>query len=123
MTEPELLNADARGTIRRVATGADVIVITSLAGTRRANHHHKEFGHWCVVIGGMINYYERPVGSKEPAPMRTYYPGDLFWTGPMIEHLMLFPQTTQFYCFSVGARDSQHYEADTVRLPFELDKV
>lgn len=117
------LHTDERGEIIQVAEKADVLRITSNVGSRRANHFHRESGHWCLVISGMINYYERPVGAKESAAIRTYFPGDLFWTGPMVEHLMVFAQDTQFYCFSTGARDPAHYEADTVRLSFELDQA
>lgn len=123
MTEPELLNADARGSIRRVAANADVLVITSLPGSRRANHFHILYGHRCLVVSGEIEYYQRPAGSQDKPTRQTHYAGDLFWTDVNIEHLMLFPKLTVFYCFSVGARDPAHYEADTVRLPFELDKV
>lgn len=123
MTEPELLNTDARGTIRRVTSEADVLVITSLAGARRANHYHFIYGHWCLVVSGVIDYYERPAGSQDKPSRQTYIAGDLFWTGPKKEHLMLFLKFTTFYCFSEGARDPAHYEADTVRLSFELDKV
>lgn len=123
MIEPELLNADGRGTIRRVASGADVLLITSLPGARRANHYHLLYGHHCLVVSGVIDYYERPAGSTEKPSHQTYVAGDLFWTPPNVEHLMLFQQPTTFYCFSVGARDPKHYEADTVRMPFELDKV
>lgn len=123
MTEPELLNADARGSIRRVAANADVLVITSLPGARRANHYHLLYGHWCLVVSGEIDYYERPAGSKDKPSRQTYTQGDLFWTNVNIEHLMLFPKLTVFYCFSTGERDPAHYESDTVRVPFQLDQA
>lgn len=122
----ELLCRDERGTIERIAPEADVIRILSKAGSRRANHYHKQHGHWCVVMTGEVTYLERPVGAGYKPSRRVYYKGDMFWTGPMVEHLMLFEDPTDdtvFYCFSVGKRDQGSYEADTVRLPYRLDEV
>lgn len=118
------LNADDRGEIFRIAQSADVIKVTSVQGARRANHYHKEHGHSCLVTLGSIHYYERAVGSQGKPSCTVFNVGDLFWTGPMIEHVMLFPtyKDNEFYCFSVGARDPESYEKDTVRLDFELDK-
>lgn len=123
--EYKLLHKDARGEIFRLAEKADVLRITSNAGARRANHYHREFGHWCLVAVGSIEYGERPVGSNKRVKWTNYKEGQLFWTGPMIEHVMLFPDYAynEFYCFSVGARDSAAYELDTVHLDFDLDKV
>lgn len=118
-----ILCDDARGKIISIAERADVIKITSKMGARRANHYHKEFGHWCLVVYGCIEYWERKVGATDKPHVVKYYTGDLFWTGPMVEHLMLFPYDalTQFYCFSVGARGRESYETDTVRMDFKLD--
>lgn len=118
------LNADNRGEIFAVAERADIIKVTSVKGARRANHYHKEHGHWCLVTAGSLHYYERPVGSQQKPSYKVFNVGNMFWTGPMIEHVMLFPTYDQneFYCFSVGARDPESYEKDTVRMDFELDK-
>jgi hypothetical protein len=120
-----LLHEDARGKIIHIAERADVIKITSVRGARRANHYHRTFGHWCLVTKGCIEYYERKVGSTDKPTVASHMSGDLFWTGPMMEHLMLFPwqSDTEFYCFSVGARDRESYELDTVRLEFKLDEA
>ncbi len=118
----KLLHQDNRGSIEGIAEKADVLRITSTAGSRRANHFHKRFGHWCVVIYGEIEYFERPVGSAEPPTKETYGMAELFYTAPSMEHLMVFPVDTEFYCFSTGARDGESYEEDTVRLDFQLDE-
>jgi quercetin dioxygenase-like cupin family protein len=117
------LHADARGEIISIAEKADILLIKSLAGARRANHYHRRFGHWCLVSSGTIHYYERPCGSGEKPSMAIYKQGTLFWTGPNVEHLMVFPEDTEFYCYSVGARDGESYENDLVRLPYNLDEV
>lgn len=122
MTEKPLFK-DKRGEIISIAEHADVIRITSVKGSRRANHYHREFGHWCLVTRGNIIYAERPVGSLERPEWKSYGLGECFWTGPMVEHVMLFPDfdENEFYCFSVGARDRDSYEKDTYRLMFDLD--
>lgn len=117
-----LLFSDDRGKIVDVAKHADVLLIISVEGARRANHYHKRFGHWCLVTKGQIDYMERPLGSTDKPIRTSYTPRELFWTGPNVEHLMLFPEDTEFYCFSVGARDADSYEDDTVRLDFQLDE-
>jgi hypothetical protein len=118
----KVLNNDERGTIIEVAKKADVLLISSRVGSRRANHYHKRFGHLCIVAEGCVHYYEREVGSKEKPTMKAYAKGETFDTRPMMEHLMLFPVETVFYCYSYGARDKENYEDDTVRLAFQLDE-
>jgi hypothetical protein len=118
----KLLNEDSRGSIEHVAEQADVLRIISNPGARRANHWHRQHGHWCLVVSGSITYLERPLGDTEKPTVMVYGPGAQFWTGPNMEHLMLFPEHTVFYCFSVGARDADSYATDTVPLGFQLDE-
>lgn len=118
----ETLHKDERGEIISVAKHADVLRITSKAGSRRAGHYHRRFGHHCLVVSGEITYLERPLGAKRKPDVCTYKTGETFWTGAEMEHLMLFPIDTEFFCFSVGARDHENYEDDTVRLGFQLDE-
>jgi len=114
---------DQRGVIEKICSNADVLKITSSKGARRANHYHKTTGHWCLVTEGSITYFERPVGSKDKPQVSKYQKGDIFWTGPMLEHLMLFEDYNynEFLCFSTGARNQEDYENDLVRLEFDLD--
>ena len=114
---------DSRGTIENICENADVLRIRSAAGSRRAGHYHKTTGHWCLVTKGFIQYYERAVGATTKPTVRIYNVGDVFWTGPMLEHLMVFPYESEFLCFSTGKRDKESYESDLVRLDFDLDKV
>jgi uncharacterized RmlC-like cupin family protein len=113
--------ADNRGTIEEICKGSDVLRIKSVAGSKRASHYHKTTNHWCVVLSGCIRYYERPVGSNELPTYTLYQPGDLFFTGPMLEHTMAFSVDTEFFCFSGGDRNQENYENDLVRLPEDLD--
>jgi quercetin dioxygenase-like cupin family protein len=113
---------DARGNIITWLRKCDILSVTSKAGATRANHYHKNSGHLTIVTKGSILYYERPVGSIEKPECILYKTGDTFWTGPLIEHQMVFSEDSEFWFFSTGCRTQKDYEEDLVRLPFELSK-
>lgn len=120
--------SDSRGKIVRIASGVDVLRITSLAGTKRAAHYHKESCHWCVLISGSMTYYERPeFSSNKPTKyeIKKYEikPGNYFYTGPMVEHLMVFNEDSVFDCYSSGSRKQGDYENDLVRIDWDLEKI
>jgi quercetin dioxygenase-like cupin family protein len=97
-----------------------VVVITSTAGSVRAEHYHKTTNHWCYVMSGAIDYRERPVGSKEKPTLTRYTAGQRFFTGPGLEHSMAFPEDTVFLTLSNNPRSQEEYEADLVRLTEKL---
>lgn len=121
----ETVFEDKRGTIENVLKQADVIRIKSNKGSRRAGHYHKEFGHWCLVTKGDITYYERRHGTNETPTKTVYNVGDVFWTGTMLDHLMVFENfdENEFYCFSEGNRDKENYETDTIRICDDLKAI
>jgi hypothetical protein len=41
----------------------------------------------------------------------------LFFTPPMVDHAMLFPQKTTFLVLGRNSRAQEVYEADVVRIP------
>lgn len=91
------------------------VLITSKKGTIRANHYHKTDWHFCYVINGSIEYYHRPVGSKEPPEKITVKQGQLFFTPPMVEHAMVFREDTMFLTLGRNSRKQKSYESDLVR--------
>ena len=114
---------DSRGAIQTLAD-ADIRtaqIITSKKGTVRANHYHKTDWHYCYVVSGSIDYYHRPVGSKEKPEHLLVKTGQVFFTPPMVEHAMVFPEDTTFLNLAGNKRDQKHYEEDLVRV--ELVKV
>ena len=113
---------DHRGEIVTWLRSCDVLSVTSLPGTKGANHFHKTSGRLTVVTRGAIHYYERPVGSGERPVYRVYHVGESFWTGPMVEHQMVFRDESEFWFFSTGCRTQAEYEADLVRLEFDLSE-
>lgn len=93
------------------------VLITSKKGTVRANHYHKTDWHYCYVLEGEIEYHWRPVGAKEPAKKITIKKGQMFYTGPNLEHAMVFTQDTVFLTLGGNPRDQYSYEQDLVRIP------
>lgn len=91
------------------------VLITSKKGTIRANHYHKTDWHFCYVLSGTIEYYHRPVGSKEPPEKVIVKQDQLFFTPPMVEHAMVFKEDTVFLTLGRNSRKQQSYESDLVR--------
>lgn len=113
---------DKRGSI--VDHGNGVQQIDSVAGAVRANHFHRTSGHDCYLTEGSLNYYERPVGSKDKPTKVTITAPALFSTGPMIEHTMAFVEDSTFVCVRTGGSYTpEEYEADIVRFDHNLEEV
>jgi quercetin dioxygenase-like cupin family protein len=110
--------ADARGSILALADEEmkSAVLITSKKGSIRANHYHRTDWHYCYVLRGSIDYYFRPVGSRHPPKHAKVRTGQMFFTPPMIEHAMCFPEDTTFICLGRNSREQAAYEADVVRV-------
>ena len=92
------------------------VLISSKKGTVRANHYHKTDWHYCYVTEGEIEYHERPVGSEEEPTITIIKKGQMFFTGPMLEHAMVFLADTTFLTFGRNSREQEVYEADIERI-------
>lgn len=92
------------------------VLITSAKGTVRANHYHKSDWHYCYVVKGEIEYYERPHGSDAEPEKYIIREGQMFFTGPMVDHAMVFPTETTFVTWGRNSRKQDVYEADVVRI-------
>jgi dTDP-4-dehydrorhamnose 3,5-epimerase-like enzyme len=110
--------SDARGEILPLVDMPmkSCVLISSRRGSVRANHYHRTDWHYCYVLSGRIEYYHRPVGSKEAPQRVSVGKGQMFFTGPMIEHAMVFPEDTVFLAFGRNSRAQEIYEADVVRV-------
>lgn len=112
---------DERGTIQELvsfpeAKMGSAVMITSKKGSVRANHYHKKDWHYCYVVSGAIDYYEREIGSDEAATITHIKAGEVFYTPPMLEHAMVFTEDTVFLTLGGGTRQSEDYEDDLVRV-------
>lgn len=112
-------HVDDRGSIQPLVDVPmeSCVLITSNAGTVRANHYHQTDWHYCYVVEGEIEYYERPHGSTGTAKKYLIRQGQMFFTGPMIDHAMVFTRDTTFLTWGRNSRAQDVYEADVVRIP------
>jgi dTDP-4-dehydrorhamnose 3,5-epimerase-like enzyme len=122
LEEPYISPAGLIQNLRNVFPGDETIgcvsVLYSHKDAVRANHYHKEDHHFLFVVKGAVDYYERPIGSKEiPEPVR-YVENQMFFTPPMVEHAMRFAEDTIMVSISKRPRDSESHESDVVRVEF-----
>ena len=94
-----------------------VALIRSNPGAIRANHFHQTDWHYSFVQSGEVWYYWRPVGSKERPRHQVFPAGTMFFTPPLVEHAMFFPNESVILTFAKNIRDTEHHESDVVRIP------
>ena len=110
--------SDERGSIQPLVDGdmKSCVLISSKTGTVRANHYHKTDWHYCYVLSGSIDYYHRPHGATTEPQMVTITAGQIFFTPPMVDHTMIFPEDTTFLTLGRNSRKQEVYEADVERI-------
>jgi dTDP-4-dehydrorhamnose 3,5-epimerase-like enzyme len=112
---------DERGTIKDILDPdvriRSVLVITSRAGSIRANHYHKKDTHYVYLLSGKMEYTEKDMNSRS-SRKKSYiiHPGDLVLSPPMMAHAMHFLEDTVFLAFTTERREQASYEKDTVRI-------
>lgn len=116
--KPEFV--DERGGITRVLDEADfafhsVLYITSKAGTVRSNHYHKKDAHYCYLLSGSAEYYEKPVKGGELEHV-SLVAGDMVLSDTMIIHAFKFTSDSVLIAFAKMPRNQGDYEKDTVRV-------
>ena len=115
----EKVFADVRGQIQPLVDlpMESCVLIQSKQGTVRANHYHQTDWHFCYVLSGSIEYHHRPHGSSGKPEKVLVKTGELFFTPPMVDHAMVFPEDTVFLTLGRNSRSQEVYEADVVRIP------
>jgi quercetin dioxygenase-like cupin family protein len=110
--------ADERGEIQPLVDEdmKSCVLISSKKGSVRANHYHNTDWHYCYVISGSIDYYHRPFGSTDEPEKVHVRTGQVFFTPPMVEHTMVFPEDTVFLTLGRNSRSQEVYEADLKRV-------
>ncbi len=93
-----------------------VALIKSKAGSCRSNHWHRGSWHWLYVLSGQMEYWERPLNSREEPKHFTVREGEMVFTGPEVEHTTRFPVDTVLISLSSMAHDHALHETDVVRL-------
>jgi oxalate decarboxylase/phosphoglucose isomerase-like protein (cupin superfamily) len=109
---------DVRGVIQTLVDGGihSIQIITSKAGTVRANHYHKNDSHHMYVIKGAMRYFHRIVGDVSPPSWVYVKEGQMVFTPPMMEHAVEFIEDSVFLNITGQARDQGTYENDIVRV-------
>ncbi len=110
---------DLRGSIQPLVDlpMESAVLIHSKKGAVRANHYHQTDWHFCYVLSGSIEYLHRPTGSRAKPKMVFVKEGELFFTPPMVDHQMVFPEDASFLVLGRNSRAQPVYEADVVRIP------
>ncbi len=110
--------SDARGEIQPLVDlmMESCVLIHSNKGAVRANHYHRTDWHFCYVLSGSIEYWHREHGRTEAAKRILVKKGQLFFTPPMVDHAMVFPQKSSFLVLGRNSRVQAVYEADVVRI-------
>jgi quercetin dioxygenase-like cupin family protein len=110
---------DVRGSIQPLVDlpMESAVLIHSKKGAVRANHYHQTDWHFCYVLSGSIEYLHRPTGSKGKPKTLFVREGELFFTPPMVDHQMIFPEDASFLVLGRNSRAQPVYEADVVRIP------
>lgn len=117
--------SDARGGITKIlddgkTTIKSVLFISSTKGSVRANHYHKEDGHYVYMLTGKMEYFEAPLKDGQPDHSKMEQAelsqGDMVFSGPMVAHAMRFLEDTTWVVLALKSRSQANYEADTVRV-------
>lgn len=107
---------DHRGKILPIVHDiANVQMIWSKKGALRANHYHKTDTHTCYLVTGSMDYYWRNHGESK-IHKEQYVAGDLFKTGPLIDHEMVFTDDSTMVVVSEHQRDAVTYDEDIVKI-------
>ena len=109
---------DMRGVIQTLVDGGihSIQIITSKAGTVRANHYHRTDSHHMYVIKGTMKYFHRPVGDTS-APSWVYVKeGQMVFSPPRVEDAVEFIEDSVFLNITGKPRDRGSYEDDLVRV-------
>jgi quercetin dioxygenase-like cupin family protein len=109
---------DARGILQPFGPieSQSAMVIYRNKGSIGANHYHKKDWHICYLAKGSLVYYERPHGHQALPESYDVQQGEAVYTGPNVEHAMLFTEDSILVVVSGGPRSQESYEDDLVRV-------
>ena len=117
MHDPKTSFVDARGTITNLVVSDDagaiggVQLIESKGGSVRANHWHREDSHALHVLSGSVVYLEREHGEDDTPKRTVFGPGETIFTGPEVDHALLFPVDTLMISVSQFRRGQDPHDA------------
>ena len=96
-------------------------IITSKAGSMRANHFHPEQLQQCLLVTGKyISVFKDLTDPQATINSQVIHAGDLSVMPPMVAHTMIFVEDSTFINLVPGNRDHDKFGEHTV--PFVLVK-
>ena len=107
---------DVRGEIYNVFEGRieHIALITSKAGSVRANHYHKEDLQYIYLLSGEYESHCCDVRNPNNRQVLTVKPGDIVETPAFIAHAQKFTKDSVFLALTTRQRESGKYEEDTI---------
>lgn len=121
---PKISHTDDRGEIIDILvkdTIDFVTLITSVKGSTRGHHYHKQTVQKVYVLSGKIKLLtQMPDG---PVVATILEKGDLAVTDKMEKHGMTALEDSSFMVFTHGIRGGEDYEKDTYRLEEPLKEA
>ena len=94
-----------------------VAIINSKPNVIRGNHYHKKTTQHILITEGSLDYWYKPLNSKEKSQFINLRKGDIVSTSPNEIHaLVIKNHFNQFIVFSSGLRGGKDYESDTYRV-------
>ncbi len=94
-------------------------IITSKAGTMRANHYHPEQLQQALVVSGRYISVYKDLLNNGNINSHVIKAGDLVVTPPMVAHTMIFLEDTIFINLVPGNRDHDKFDI-THTIKYEL---
>lgn len=112
--------SDERGVITRILEIEPkvkvALLISSKAGSIRANHYHKHDVHYTYLLTGKFEYFEKENEKESTLEKQVILPGDMVISESNKIHAMKFLEDSTMIVFSTEPRDHVNYEKDTVRV-------
>lgn len=91
----------------------DVALISSIAGSIRANHFHNKDWHLCYLINGSFLYHWNKVGDTRRNEILKIIPGQMVFTPPKTIHKFQFLEDSNFITIARLSRKKANYDRDT----------
>lgn len=114
---PKCNFSDERGEITDILTHElidAVTMISSVKGTVRANHYHKDTTQWNYVLEGSVEIITQM--KEGPVQKNVLSKGAMACTLPMESHAIVALEDSLLLIFTKGPRNGEDYESDTFRL-------
>ncbi len=109
---------DQRGKISNIIDEPlhHIAIITSKAGSIRANHYHPKQVQYIYLISGKYESYSKGLEeSDDQIQTLIIEPNDFVETPPMIAHAMKFLEDSVMLNITTGARESENFDEHTIK--------